>query len=218
MARQQAEVKTETTATDRLKELTRRRTELEEQRRRISEGMGEALRKDKVEMILRGGDPDVVMQDHEEALTSIDNKLAILGSAIRELSAAEALEKAAKKRAELERDKPAYVQALRQYIEAIRALHEAEQELQKHEAFRVSPIGFPGLSMTGFERRERGFGETLRVRGIDPEEVGIDLPERPRIVERPITEAMRKALAKRYFTVGKASEVHDFSHTQSPRV
>jgi hypothetical protein len=165
----------ETTAEGRLKELSARLAELEEQRRRITEGMGEVLRKDKVEAILQGGDPDLVMKDHEEALTSIDNKLVILRAAIREQHALADREHAARRRAELEKDRPLYIQAVRRYVQAVRDLHAAQEALQGHEAYKVSPLSFPGLHLQGYERRERAFAETLRVRGIDPEEVGIDL-------------------------------------------
>ena len=59
-------------ASERLSELEGRLSGLQDQRKRSTERMQEDDRRSKVDLILHGEDPDAVMADHLEALTSID--------------------------------------------------------------------------------------------------------------------------------------------------
>jgi chromosome segregation ATPase len=214
MARRSEAETTANRAGDRLVELQGKLKELRSERRSITERLVSDHQKDKIQAIIDGQDLDSILGEHHEALEVLDRKIRLLEAAIREQHALADREHAARRRAELEKDRPLYIQAVRRYVQAVRDLHAAQQALQGHEAYKVSPVGFPGLHMQNFSKREQSFAETLRLRGIDPSDVGITLPERPAIQKKEITEEMRKALRKRYFTAGKMGDIHDFSHVQ----
>ena len=179
-----------TAATERLEALVAQHGRVAAELDAIKRRPGKAQDGDVVERLLAGQDIDSAMPapGPDPDVERLYKKLEALQMSINKQSQVVQIEKMQMDRDERARQRPKYIAAVKKYVASIRALGAAQTALREFDEWKMAPFSYPGLPRLGDERMEQVFRQVLQHKGINPGDVGVEVPEPyvpPKVVLSP---------------------------------